>query len=237
MEIDEYRTVLADIQQRNWKDEEGNKLNDIGYKYSKNFWNYYNEKQFCVEHMDLANVNTVLDIGAGVGLLGVILEDINHLDITVEATDIGETFGGGMYQEIFAHMKTPRHMCEIKNRTPIILPKHYDMITMTRTVFDREEMAGMKEGTYPPASKSEDWIPPEQFDYEFFLDDIFQYCDRIFWKTNYQSLKNKNLFPKSVQPFLWWPMKRLEDNQKLFSMDKPYRAWYIVLDKKDWISR
>jgi hypothetical protein len=48
VEIDEYRTVLADIQARNWKDAEGNKLNDIGYKYSKNFWNYYNEKKFCI---------------------------------------------------------------------------------------------------------------------------------------------------------------------------------------------
>jgi hypothetical protein len=125
-----------------------------------------------------------------------------------------------MYQEIFAHMKTPRHMCEIKNKTPIVLPKHYDMITMTRTVFDREEMEG-----------------PEKFDYEFFLNDIFQYCDRIFWKTNYQNLKSKKLFPESVQPFLWWPMKRLEDNQRLFSMDKPYRAWYIVLTKEQWENR
>ncbi len=220
MEIDEYRTVLADIQKRNWKDAEGNKLNDIGYKYSKNFWNYYNEKQFCIEHMDLTDVNTVLDIGAGVGLLGVILENIEHLDITVEATDIEETFVGGMYQEIFAHMKTPRHMCEIKNKIPIVLPKHYDMITMTRTVFDREEMKDL-----------------EKFDYEFFLNDIFQYCDRIFWKTNYQNLKSKKLFPESVQPFLWWPMKRLEDNQRLFSMDKPYRAWYIVLTKEQWENR
>ena len=124
------RKDLLDVPMRNWKDAEGNKLNDIGYKYSKNFWNYYNEKQFCIEHMDLTDVNTVLDIGAGVGLLGVILENIEHLDITVEATDIEETFVGGMYQEIFAHMKTPRHMCEIKNKIPIVLPKHYDMITM-----------------------------------------------------------------------------------------------------------
>jgi predicted nicotinamide N-methyase len=210
VEIDEYRTVLADIQKRNWKDAEGNKLNDIGYKYSKNFWNYYNEKQFCIEHMDLTDVNTVLDIGAGVGLLGVILENIEHLDITVEATDIEETFVGGMYQEIFAHMKTPRHMCEIKNKIPIVLPKHYDMITMTRTVFDREEMKDLEK---------------------------FEHTDRLFWKTNYQNLKSKKLFPESVQPFLWWPMKRLEDNQRLFSMDKPYRAWYIVLTKEQWENR
>ena len=86
--------------------------------------------------------------------------------------------------------------------------------------FDREEMKGL-----------------EKFDYEFFLNDIFQYCDRIFWKTNYQNLKSKKLFPESVQPFLWWPMKRLEDNQRLFSMDKPYRAWYIVLTKEQWENR
>ena len=117
MNIEKFRKFLDELEVQTSRDEAGKIVAEEGFKYSKNFWNYYNEKQFCIEHMDLTDVNTVLDIGAGVGLLGVILENIEHLDITVEATDIEETFVGGMYQEIFAHMKTPRHMCEIKNKT------------------------------------------------------------------------------------------------------------------------
>ena len=177
--------------------------------------------------MDLEDVKTVCDIGAGVGLLGVLLNYWH--DIEVEATDVKATFDGGLYQQMFAKMGTPRHLLEIENKKLIVLPKHYDMITITRSVFDREELEGGDENKYPL----------EQFDYEFFLNDIFQYCDRIFWKTNYQSLKSKNLFPKSVQPFLWWPEKNRSSKDRLRynSMSKPYRAWYIILTKEEWEKR
>lgn len=242
MNIDEYKEILKTIEQKYWKDRKGNKSHDPNAtKYSKNFWNYYNEKQFCLEHMDLTDVKSVLDIGAGAGLLCVLLK--HWYKLKVEATDIKQTFNGGLYQEIFAHLKIPRHLLKIENRKPIALPKTYDMITMTRTVFDREEIK--KEG---------DKIPDEPFDYEYFLDNIFQYCNRVFWKTNYQSLTNKKMFPKSVEPFLWWPPKgssRIAKNitaesltdenfmrsLKHSSMDKPYRAWYIVVNKKDWYDR
>ena len=59
---------------------------------------------------------------------------------------------------MFAKMKTPRHLLEIKNKKPIVLPKHYDMITITRSVFDREELPNGYENKYPD----------ELFDYEYF---------------------------------------------------------------------
>ena len=139
MNIDEYKEILKTIEQKYWKDRKGNKSHDPNAtKYSKNFWNYYNEKQFCLEHMDLTDVKSVLDIGAGAGLLCVLLK--HWYKLKVEATDIKQTFNGGLYQEIFAHLKIPRHLLKIENRKPIALPKTYDMITMTRTVFDREEI-------------------------------------------------------------------------------------------------
>ena len=149
--------------------------------------------------MNLVDVKSVLDIGAGVGLLGVLLN--YWYGIEVEATDVEDEKGASgyknMYKKIFKHMKTPRHICEIKNGKPIKLPKKYDMITMTRTVFDREELEGGYDNKYPH----------EKFDYEYFLNDIFQYCNRIFWKTNWQAIANKKVFPKSIHPFLWWPTK------------------------------
>lgn len=227
MNIEKFRKFLDELEVQSWRDETGKVVFEEGFKYSKNFWNYHNEKQFCIQHMDLEDVKTVCDIGAGVGLLGVLLNYWH--DIEVEATDVKATFDGGLYQQMFAKMGTPRHLLEIENKKLIVLPKHYDMITITRSVFDREELEGGGENKYPL----------EQFDYEFFLNDIFQYCDRIFWKTNYQSLKSKNLFPKSVQPFLWWPEKNRSSKDRLRynSMSKPYRAWYIILTKEEWEKR
>lgn len=248
--IDEYKRVLKSIEIKCSYD--GKRSNDEGKKYSKNFWAYYNEKQFCINHMNLVDVKSVLDIGAGVGLLGVLLN--YWYGIEVEATDVEDEKGSSgyknMYKKIFKHMKTPRHICEIKNGKPIKLPKKYDMITMTRTVFDREELEGGYDNKYPH----------EKFDYEYFLNDIFQYCNRIFWKTNWQAIANKKVFPKSIHPFLWWPTKNrgssdyIEDwlgrgdagdirnpnpSPKLpnNSMAKPYRAWYIILDKTEWENR
>jgi len=136
MNIEKFRKFLDELEVQLWKDETGKTVAEEGYKYSKNFWNYYNEKQFCIQHMDLDGVETVCDIGAGVGLLGVLLNQ--WYNIEVEATDVKATFDGGIFQQMFAKMKTPRHLLEIKNKEPIVLPKHYDMITITKSVFDRE---------------------------------------------------------------------------------------------------
>ena len=73
MNIEKFRKFLDELEVQTWKDETGKTIAEEGYKYSKNFWNYYNEKQFCIQHMDLDGVETVCDIGAGVGLLGVLL--------------------------------------------------------------------------------------------------------------------------------------------------------------------
>ena len=227
MNIEKFRKFLDELEVQTWKDETGKTIAEEGYKYSKNFWNYYNEKQFCIQHMDLDGVETVCDIGAGVGLLGVLLNQ--WYDIEVEATDVKATFDGGIFQQMFAKMKTPRHLLEIKNKKPIVLPKHYDMITITRSVFDREELPNGYKNKYPD----------ELFDYEYFLDDIFQYCDKLFWKTNWQSWATQKVFPESVQPFLWWPEKNRsnKDGARSNAMSKPYRAWYIILTKEEWENR
>ena len=227
MNIEKFRKFLDELEVRTYRDETGKTVGEEGYKYSKNFWNYYNEKQFCIQHMDLENVKSVCDIGAGVGLLGVLLN--YWYGIEVEATDVEKTFDGGLYQQMFAKMRTPRHLLEIKNKKSIVLPKQYDMITITRSVFDREELPGGYENKYPD----------ELFDYEYFLDDIFQYCDKLFWKTNWQSWATQKVFPESVRPFLWWPEKNRSGKDRLRnnSMAKPYRAWYIILDKEEWNNR
>ncbi len=227
MNIEKFRKFLDELEVKSKRDETGKTIYEEGYKYSKNFWNYYNEKQFCIQHMDIENVKTVCDIGAGVGLLGVLLN--YWYDIEVEATDVKSTFDGGLYQQMFAKMKTPRHLLEIKNKKPIVLPKNYDMITITRSVFDREELPGGYENKYPD----------ELFDYEYFINEIFKYTSRLFWKTNWGSIANKKVFPESVQPFLWWPEKNRSGKDRLRnnSMAKPYRAWYIILDKQEWENR
>ena len=70
------------------------------------------------------------------------------------------------------------------------------------------------------------------------LDDVFQYCDKLFWKTNWQSYIQK-VFPESVRPFLWWPQKNRsnKDGPRNNAMEKPYRAWYIILTKEEWENR
>ena len=44
---------------------------------------------------------------------------------------------------------------------------------------------------------------------------------------------------ESVHPFLWWPEKNRSGKDRLRnnSMAKPYRAWYIILDKEEWNNR
>lgn len=227
MNIEKFRKFLDELEVQTSRDETGKIVAEEGYKYSKNFWNYYNEKQFCIQHMDLDDVETVCDIGAGVGLLGVLLNQ--WYNIEVEATDVTATFDAGIFQQMFAKMRMARHLLEIKNKEPIVLPKHYDMITITRSVFDREELPGGYKNKYPD----------ELFDYEYFLDDIFKHCNKLFWKTNWQSWATQKVFPESVQPFLWWPEKNRssKDGARSNAMSKPYRAWYIILTKEEWEKR
>ena len=47
MNIEKFRKFLDELEVQTWKDETGKTVAEEGYKYSKNFWNYYNEKQFC----------------------------------------------------------------------------------------------------------------------------------------------------------------------------------------------
>lgn len=227
MNIEKFRKFLDELEVQTSRDEAGKIVAEEGFKYSKNFWNYYNEKQFCIQHMDLDDVETVCDIGAGVGLLGVLLNQ--WYNIEVEATDVTATFDAGIFQQMFAKMRMARHLLEIKNKEPIVLPKHYDMITITRSVFDREELPGGYKNKYPD----------ELFDYEYFLDDIFKHCNKLFWKTNWQSWATQKVFPESVQPFLWWPEKNRssKDGARSNAMAKPYRAWYIILTKEEWENR
>ena len=111
MNIEKFRKFLDELEMQTSRDEAGKIVAEEGFKYSKNFWNYYNEKQFCIQHMDLDDVETVCDIGAGVGLLGVLLNQ--WYNIEVEATDVTATFDAGIFQQMFAKMRMARHLLAV----------------------------------------------------------------------------------------------------------------------------
>ena len=181
MNIEKFRKFLDELEVQVWKDESGRTVAEEGYKYSKNFWNYYNEKQFCIQHMDLDGVETVCDIGAGVGLLGVLLNQ--WYDIEVEATDVKATFDGGIFQQMFAKMKTPRHLLEIKNKK---LRKEIESIYTKQ----EERVSGMALLTKEVTENIADWFEFEKnkFDKDVSNTEIF---------NNYKNQKLKNLINRN----------------------------------------
>ena len=88
------------------------------------------------------------------------------------------------------------------------LPRKYDMLVATRTVFDRECM--------PPGFV---------FNYRYWLDDCFKYVDKVFVKTNYQA--SGKGFQDYIRPFLFFP----------HGLGKPRRGWYIIVTKEQWNNR
>lgn len=145
-----------------------------GAKYIRNWDRYYKEKLLLVDQMDLTDIESALDIGTGVGMLPYIFMTKK---INVEGTDVTEDITGKMFAEACKVINLKRFELFVKPLTPMNLSKHYDLIVSTRTEFDRQE----------------------GFDWNYFVDDCFNHCNRIFIRTNLGN--SRNPFPKNLQEF------------------------------------
>ena len=68
MQIEEYREKLLEISKRHWK-------KAPGAKYIHKWDMYMLEKQFCVDNMNFDGVNSVLEIGCGMGMLAYLIKE------------------------------------------------------------------------------------------------------------------------------------------------------------------
>ena len=164
-----------------------------GAKYIRQWDRYYKEKLLIVNEMDLTDVKTALDIGTGVGMLPYILKS-KYIDI--EGTDISEDITGKMFTEACNVINLKRFELFVKSLTPMNLTKHYDLIISTRTEFDRQE----------------------NFNWNYFVNDCFNHCNRIFIRTNLGN--NRNPFPKNLQDFTTIKVG----------------GWTLSISKKDFIN-
>ena len=95
----------------------------------------------------------------------------------------------------------------IYNNKPMKFPGNYDLLIASRTEFDREFLT-----------------PGEQFNWQYFLDDAFQYVNKVFIKTN--NAGSGKGYDKWMRKYLW--------NPKFEGYGKPYRAWYVKIDREEW---
>ena len=161
-----------------------------GSKYIRNFDRYYAEKILLVNKIDLTGIKTVLDIGTGVGMLPYILQSKG---ISVEGTDVPDNVCGLVYGRACSLINLKRYELTITPKKSINLSKKYDLIIATRTVFDRQE----------------------GWDWNYFVDDCFNYCNRLFVHTNWGG--SGNPFNNKIKPFS-------------FRIDK----WSFMIDINNW---
>jgi len=203
MNVSEYKAKLFDIVLKY------NKFSR-GAKYVRHWDIHFSEKEFIVERAKkygfLDNVNTAIDIGTGVGMLPYVLMQEG---IHVEATDIEEEITGPIFRECCDLLELNVHHMYIYNNKPMKFPGNYDLLIASRTEFDREFLT-----------------PGEQFNWQYFLDDAFQYVNKVFIKTN--NAGSGKGYPKYLRKYLWNPQSE--------GLGKPYRAWYVMVDKKDWVA-
>ena len=182
MNTQDYRNTLTEISKRHWK-------KAPGAKYIHKWDLYMLEKQFCVDNMNFDGVNSVLEIGCGMGMLSHLIQEQKGIN-DIELTDVDEFFDssdkGGLYKECCDVLDFKRFVMYVNMNEPMKLDRQYDMIVATRTVFDRECLE-----------------PGTIFDYEYWLDDCFKYCNRVFVKTNFSG--GGKSFPDYLRPYLWWP--------------------------------
>ena len=164
MQVEEYRAKLLDISKKH-----GKKV--PGAKYIHKWDMYMLEKQFCVDNMNFDGVNSVLEIGCGMGMLAYLIKEQKGIS-DIELTDVDEFFDhtdkGGLYKDCCDVLGLKRFVMYVNMNEPMKLDRQYDMIVATRTVFDRECLE-----------------PGTIFNYEYWLDDCFKYCKRVFVKTNF----------------------------------------------------
>jgi len=171
----DYYTKLTEILKRYPSDITGN-------KYIKNWDLYLKEKQLIVERANLQGVKTCIDIGTGVGVLPYLLK---QQGINVEGTDVDENITGSLFRECCELIQLTRHTLYIQNGVRTVLPKRYDMLFATRTSFD---------------------ITCEgDFDWMYFVQNMFEYVDRIFVKMNRSTRKGIKItdYPRQLQPYMF----------------------------------
>ena len=171
-----------------------------GAKYVRHWDDFWNEKQL-VANLSLEggdNIKRALDIGTGVGMLPFIYQ---QRGIEVEGTDITEDITGKMFIECCNVINLTRFELWVKPKQSLNLKRNYDLIVATRTEFDRQE----------------------GFDWNFFVDDCFKYCNRIFIHTN-QGGKSNN-FSERLKPFAF--NKDPKTGIKL-------GRWCFMINKNQW---
>ena len=150
------------------------------------------------------------------GMLAHLIQEQKGIN-DIELTDVDEFFDhndkGGLYKDCCDVLDFKRFVMYVNMNEPMKLDRQYDMIVATRTVFDRECLE-----------------PGTIFNYEYWLDDCFKYCKRVFVKTNFAG--GGKSFPDYLRPYLWWPKGPNDE-----SLGKPRRGWYIRVDKDDWENR
>ena len=203
MTPEEYKSELTKIC--------GHRKMDVGAKYIRHWDQFWLEKNYCIDLMKernmLQGVNSILEVGAGIGMLGYLLkQEIPGLDF--EHTDTDEYLNEPIYKGACDLLNSKRYSLYINDSQPMNLPRKYDMLVATRTVFDRECMP-----------------PGVVFNYRYWLDDCFKYVDKVFVKTNYQA--SGKGFQDYIRPFLFFP----------HGLGKPRRGWYIIVTKEQWNNR
>ena len=181
--------------------------NDRGIKYIRKWDYYFEEKKYVLEKCNLTNVKTAIDIGTGVGMLPYLLQ---KKGISVEGTDIDEETTGPIFKKCCDVINLKVHELYINNNEHMKFPGKYDLFIATRTEFDREALK-----------------PGELFNWEFFFNDVFQYVNQVFIKTN--NAGSGKGYPMWMRKYLWNPAK--ENLTK-----KPFRAWYVIINKQEWQS-
>lgn len=201
MDIQEYKSKMFDVVNRFAK-------KDRGAKYVRHWDIHLPEKEYMVKKAEefgmLDNVKTAIDIGTGVGMLPYLLM---QKGIHVEGTDIEEEHTGPLYKQCCDIINLKRHHLYIYNNKPMDFPAKYDLFIASRTVFDRECLQ-----------------PGELFDWKFFFDDVFQYVDKVFIKTN--NAGQGRGYPDWLRPYLYNPGGE--------GLGKPFRAWYVHITKEKW---
>ena len=184
----------------------------VGAKFLRKWDHYLKEKEFFVQRCNLDGIKTAIDVGTGIGLLPWLLMKEG---IQVEATDIGDEFEGEIYPLCWEIINLKVHPMYIYNRKPMKFPGKYDLFTATRTTFDSLATAG-------PAKKYLE--QGTRFDWVFFFNDVFKHVKRVFIKTN--NAGSGKGYDEWMRKYLW--------NPKFEGYGKPYRAWYVKIDREEW---
>ena len=181
-----------------------------GVKYVRDWQNFWNEKKYYIDQIDWSNVKTALDIGCGIGMTAFMLQ---QKGIDVEGTDTPEALENTpVFTDCCNLISLKRHPLKILNNgTKTIYPKKYDILVAQRTEFDREALQ-----------------PGEMFDYEFFLENAFEYFNEVYIKCNHSG-KNGPKISAAIGPY--WFNPRITQG-----LGKPYRAWYLHITKEQWLN-